>query len=219
MAGPTLTTTVVRRRGAKRNPELTRERILEASFQEFAANGLDGARVDAIAERAGANKRMIYHYFGSKDELFLAVLERAYERIRARERELDLEGHDPITAIRDLVAFTFHYFAETPEFIRLLNNENRYQAAHLKRSKRLRELHSPLVHQLEAVLTRGAAQGVFRGGVDPVQLYITIAGVTYFYFSNVSTLATIFGRELLAPSALEARLEHAVEVVLGYLRP
>jgi AcrR family transcriptional regulator len=202
----------------KRNPDQTKEQILQAAFEEFAANGLGGARVDTIAERAKANKRMIYHYFENKEGLFQAVLERAYEEIRSREQELDMTGRDPEEAIRELVAFTFNYFHERPEFIRLLNNENLYNAEHIRSSQKIAELHSPFVEQLGFVLARGAKSGVFRDDVDAVQLYITIAGLTYFYFSNAATLGTVFNRDLMEESARKERLKHVTNVVIDYLR-
>ncbi len=202
----------------KRNPEQTKERILEAATQEFAEYGFGGARVDAIAERAQANKAMLYHYFGNKEELFVVVLERTYAQIRDHERQLDLEGRDPVSAIRELVRFTFCYFVDHPEFIRLLNNENLYGAEHVKASERIPEMHSPMVSLLREVLERGVGDGVFRTDVDPVQLYISIAGLSYFYLSNAYTLSAIFRCDLLADSALQVRLDHVTDVVLGYLR-
>jgi len=204
---------------AKRNPAQTRQHILEAALGEFAARGFDGARVDTIAEKAGANKRMLYHYFGNKDELYLAILERTYEHIRSHERDLDLEAMSPPEAMGELVRFTFGYFVAHPEFIRILNNENLYEAQHLNRSTRIKDMHSPLVEEVRNTLARGAEQGVFRHGVDPVQLYITIAGLSYFYLSNAATLGAIFDRDLRTREALASRLEHVVDVVLGYLRP
>jgi AcrR family transcriptional regulator len=202
----------------KRNPDQTKEQILQAAIGEFAANGLGGARVDTIAERAKANKRMIYHYFENKEGLFQAVLERAYEEIRSREQELDMTGRDPEEAIRELVAFTFNYFYERPEFIRLLNNENLYDAEHLRSSQKIAELHSPFVEQLGFVLARGSKSGVFRDDVDAVQLYIPIAGLSYFYFSNAATLGTVFNRNLLQESARNERLKHVTNVVIDYLK-
>jgi len=204
---------------AKRNPALTRQHILEAALGEFSARGYDGARVDAIAEKAGANKRMLYHYFGNKDDLYLAVLERTYEHIRSHERDLDLEAMSPQEAMIELVRFTFGYFVAHPEFIRILNNENLYEAEHLKRSGRIRAMHSPLIEEVRNTLTRGAEEKVFRSGVDPVQLYVTIAGLGYFYLSNAATLGAIFNRDLRTEDALSARADHVVDVVLGYLRP
>ncbi|MDJ0951156.1 MAG: TetR/AcrR family transcriptional regulator [Alphaproteobacteria bacterium] len=213
------TTGTIAAKPLKRDPARTRERILEAATVEFSEQGLGGARVDAIADRAGTNKRMLYHYFGNKEDLFLAVLERTYESIRSHERELELRNLDPVAAVRELVLYTFSYFIAHPEFIRLLNNENLYDAQHVNGSKRIREMHSPLVAQIADVLERGARAGVFRSGVDPVHLYITIAAVGYFYLSNASTLSAIFGRNLRSRKALKERQEHAVDVVLGYLRP
>ncbi len=204
---------------AKRNPEKNKEQILKAATREFSDYGLGGARVDAIADRAKANKRMLYHYYGNKDDLFLAVLESAYEKIRTHETKLDLQKKDPETAIRELVAFTFSYFVKNPEFMRLLNNENLYAAEHIKKSNRIQEMHSPLVGYIEDILSRGVKTGVFRNDVDAVQLYVTIASLGYFYLSNVYTLGTIFGRNLKKPAALQERLNHAIDVVLGYLRP
>jgi AcrR family transcriptional regulator len=202
----------------RRAPERTREQILQAAIGEFADKGLGGARVDAIAERAGANKRMLYHYFGSKADLFLAVLERMYDDIRHAETELHLETLEPVDAMRRLVEFSFGYFSANPSFIPLLNSENLHRARHLKRSKRIREMHSPLVAMISRMLERGQAAGQFRRDVDPVQLYVSIAALGYFYFANMHTLSTIFGRDLSAPRRIAERKRHAVELVLGYLR-
>jgi AcrR family transcriptional regulator len=206
-------------KATKRNPERTKELIHQAALAEFADSGYGGARVDTIADRAGVNKRMLYHYYGNKDELFLYVLERAYEKIRTHEEKLDLENLSPEDAVRELVKFTFSYHHDNPEFMRLLNNENLYKAEHIKKSKKIKQMHSPFVELMTDVLKRGAKAGVFRKNVDPVQFYVTVASVAYFYLSNIYTLSTIFGRKLNSKSALEERLDHCVEVVLGYLRP
>ncbi|UCE30149.1 MAG: TetR family transcriptional regulator [Burkholderiales bacterium] len=200
-----------------RDPDPTRSVILAAATDEFATHGLGGARVDRIAERAGINKRMLYYYFGHKDDLFLVVLEESYRRIREAEVELNLTRTDPVEGIRRLVTFTWNYYREHPEFIRLLNSENMHRAEHLKRSRHIRAMHSPLVATIEDLLERGRRTGVFRAGVDPVQLYVSIAGLAYFYLSNQHTLSTIFGRDLDAPRELAERLSHMIDVVLGYL--
>jgi AcrR family transcriptional regulator len=205
-------------RGITRDPERTRGAILAAATQEFSTNGLTGARVDAIAQRARVNKRMIYHYFGDKDGLYLAVLEATYGSIRAAELDLHLTDRDPVDGMRELVLFTWRYFLAHPEFLSLLGTENLHKAAYLKRSKRIRELHSPLVGMLSALLARGAKARVFRAGVDPVELYITIAALGFFYLSNRHTLSTIFGRDLAAPKSIAAREQHIVDVVLNYLK-
>jgi len=200
-----------------RDADRTQQAILRAAMDEFSTAGLGGARMDSIAERAGVNKRLIYYYFGNKEALFLAALETTYADIREAERELKLESLDPPEAVRRLVAFTWKHYLKHPEFLTLLNSENLHRAKHLKQSKRVREMNSPLVQLLGDVLERGRRDGVFRGGVDAVQLYISIAGLAYFYLSNNPTLSTIFGRNLMTPKALSERLSHITEVVMGYL--
>jgi AcrR family transcriptional regulator len=210
-----------RRRNASalRDPVRTRAAILRAATQEITAKGLTGARVDTIAKRSRVNKRMIYHYFGDKDGLYLAVLEETYTGIRTAEFGLHLADRDPVEGMRELVEFTWNYFIKHPEFLSLLATENLHRARFLKTSKRIRDLHSPLVSMISDVLVRGARAGLFRSGVDPVQLYISIAALGFFYLSNRHTLSTIFGRDLIAPSALADRKKHIDEVVLSYLRP
>jgi AcrR family transcriptional regulator len=203
----------------KRNPELTRKRVLDAAIEEFADKGLSGARVDEIARRAGANKRMLYHYFGNKEDLYLAVMEAAYKKKLEEEIELELSDLDPEEGMARLIRFTWQYYLENPEFITLVNNENMLKARHIAKSHEIKVLHSPLVDLIKDLLRRGEATGVFKTGVDPVQLYITIAALGYYYLSNAYTLSTIFNRNLLAPDQLDARDQHRVDVVLGYLRP
>ena len=205
-------------RNNRRNPERNQGRILQAATDEFARHGLGGARVDRIAARAGANKRMLYYYFGNKEDLFLSVLEAEYARIRSAEQKLRLGDLDPEDAIRRLVEFTWRYYLAHPEFLTLLNSENLHRARHLKRSRNVPAMHSPFVAMIQEVLERGARAGKFRNGIDPVQLYISIAGLGYFYLSNRYTLSTIFERDLLAPRQKAERLQHMTALVLGYLR-
>ncbi|NWG26755.1 MAG: TetR family transcriptional regulator [Pseudorhodoplanes sp.] len=202
----------------QRDPEGMRKRILAAARAEFARFGIDGARVDRIAAAAGANKRMLYYHVGKKDDLYLAVLEAEYEHIRAGERELNLEALAPADAIAALVAFTWQHYLDNPEFIALLNNENLHRARHLKQSSKVKQLHSPFVALVADILRRGVASGDFRPGIDPVQLYISIASLSYFYQSNNATLSTIFGRDLLTEEAKAARLAHMTDLVLAALR-
>ena len=204
-------------KNGKRNPERNRERILGAALGEFARYGLGGARVDRIAARAGANKRMLYYYFGNKEDLFLAVLESRYAHIRRAEQGLRLSDLDPADGMRRLVAFTWNYYLKHPEFLTLLNSENLHRARHLRRSRQVAAMHSPLVATLRGLLDRGVRKDQFRRGVDPVQLYISIAGLGYFYLSNRHTLSTIFERDLLAARNKSERLKHMTELVLGYL--
>lgn len=202
-----------------RNPERTARKILEAATAEFSEKGLGGARVDTIAERADTNKRMLYHYYGNKEDLFLAVMEHTYGEIRTHERNLRLDDLPAEDAVRKLVGFTFNYFVKHPEFIRLLNSENLFGARHIKESGKIRDMHSPLVEQIGILLERGTKEGVFRDDVDPVQFYISVAALGYFYLSNASTLGTIFGVDLRKKKALKTRLTHIEDMVLGYLRP
>jgi AcrR family transcriptional regulator len=200
-----------------RDPDRSQLAILASARDEFAQRGLAGARMDGIAERAGLNKRLIYYYFGSKDDLFLAVLERTYADIRQAEQRLHLDEVEPVEAIRRLVSFTWDYYLEHPEFIALLNSENLHRAEHLKRSGRIQEMNSPLIKLLDDVLERGRRAKLFRAGIDPVQLYISIASLCYFYLSNNATLSTIFGRDLRQPKAMAQRLSHMTDLVLGYV--
>lgn len=194
-----------------------RLRILEAAKQEFANHGLAGARVDRIAAKADANKRMLYYHVGNKEDLYLAVLEGAYEKIRAEERELDLEHLEPSEAIRRLIEFTWNYFLVNPEFLALLNSENLARAKHLKRSIKVKSMHSPFVEMIRTVVNRGVESGDFRVAVDPVQLYISIAALAFFYLSNSATLSVVFGRNLLSQDAKDERLDHMVGLVLAAL--
>jgi len=209
---------VHRRMLAPRDPERTRLNILTAATVEFSDKGLDGARIDKVASRSGVNKRMIYHYFGDKEGLYLAVLEKSYTAIRTAELELSLVDQDPVEGMRTLVRFTWKHLVAHPEFLSLLATENLHHAANLKKLPNIRELHSPLIGMISEVLQRGVKRKLFRRGVDPMQLYISIAGLGFFYLSNRHTLSTIFGRDLSAPMALAERESHIAEVVLGYLR-
>jgi TetR/AcrR family transcriptional regulator len=205
-------------RAHRRDPDRTREAILIAAQHEFATKGLSGGRVDAIARRARANKRMIYHYFGNKDGLYLAALERVYEDLRGTEKTLDLAHLAPEAAIRRLIEFTFDYSRRHPELISLINNENLHRARYLRKSRKVRELHSPFVALIDGILRRGVAAGVFRPGLDAVELYITIAAVGYFYLSNNWTLSAIFGRALGSDAACRKRKKHNVDVILNAIR-
>ncbi len=196
-----------------------RARILAAALVEFAEQGFAGARVDAIAERAGINKRMLYVYVGNKEALWLAVLEAAYEAMRVEERRLATDHLPPLEGVEALIRFNFRYHVEHPEFVTLVNDENLQGGRNLARSTRVQQMYSPLLALIDDLLRRGQAAGVFRSAVDARQLYVSIAGMGYFYWSNRHTLSTIFGRAFDTAEALQAREDHMVEVVLGYLRP
>lgn len=202
----------------RRNPDQTKEDILTAAHEEFCERGFDGARVDRIATKAGANKRLLYHYFGNKEELYRRVLAQAYRTIRSGERELSLDQHSPEEAMDRLVRFTFRHFQQNPWFIRLLTTENMHHARFLKTLPEIKDLHSPLVSQIDKLIQRGAEIGVFRRDVDAVQLYISIAALGYFYLSNIHTLSTIFDTDLSHITQIQEREAHAVAMVLDHLK-
>jgi AcrR family transcriptional regulator len=198
----------------QRDAEATQARILAAAKKEFARNGLGGARIDEIAERAKANKRMIYHYFGNKEDLFRTVLEEAYLGIRAAEQKLDLQHLPAREALERFVRFTWEYYLKNPEFITLVNSENLHRARHLKKSERVGPAQRRLVSMVEEILTRGVAEGVFRPGIDPVQLNITIAAINYYYLTNRHTGTLLFERDMMAKEALEARIAFNIDTVM-----
>lgn len=212
------------RRGAarprgRRDPDGTRTRILDAAMHEFATYGYAGARVDRISKRAKTFDRMLYYHFGNKEAMFRLVLERIYEDLWSAEETLQLAGADPVDGIRQLIAFTWNYYYEHPEFIRLLNSENLQRGRNVRKSARVGKLSSPFIRILEDLLLRGAGTGAFRGGVDPVQLYITIASLGYFYLSNRYTLSRFLNLDLVAEWRRAAWLQHITGVVLDHLRP
>lgn len=197
-----------------RDAEATQARILAAAKKEFAKSGLGGARVDVIAERAKANKRMIYHYFNSKEDLFQRVLEDAYVDIRTAEQKLDLDRLAPREALERLVRFTWDYYLKNPEFLTLVNSANLHKAKHLKKSQTVERVSRRFVDMVGALLERGERSGDFRPGIDPVQLNITIAAIGYYYFTNRFSGSIVFQRDLMAPAALEERLRFNVETIL-----
>jgi TetR/AcrR family transcriptional regulator len=201
-----------------RDAERTRRAILDAAEIEFADKGLAGARVDVIAEESCANKRMLYYYFGSKEDLYMAVLERAYGAMRERERELNFTDLEPLDAIRTLVEFKFDYYVANPRIIPLLAAENMNGGKYLKRSRRLRDMHLSLIDMIRKVLAGGERQGVIRPGIDPFQLYVSFLALSYFYFSNAATLSTAFGRDLMSAAERKARRAHAVGVITSYVK-
>ncbi len=192
-------------------------KILEAATEEFADHGYGGARVERISRRARTVDRMLYYYFGSKEKLFRTVLEGAYEQLGRAEEQLRLATTPPLEGMRQLIAFTWDYYRAHPEFIRLLNSENQHRGQHLKRSNRLSRLSFPLLSVLRDLLARGGREGLFRTDVDPVQIYITIAALGYFYLSNRYTLSRFLDRDLMAADSRSAWLTHITEVVMNYL--
>lgn len=206
------------RRAGAESAGNSRSKLFDAAVAEFSQRGLTGARVDVIAARAGVNKAMLYHYFKSKEALYLAVLERTYEAMRAKERELDLAQLGPQQGIERLVDFTFNYLLENPSFIALLNDENLHRGTHLRRSRNVRGITASVTEMLADLLARGQAQGIFRRGIDPVQVYLLLAGTCYFYVANAYTLSLVFERELLSKRARAEFPGVVKEAILRYLR-
>jgi AcrR family transcriptional regulator len=200
-------------RAPLRDSEATRARILAAAKRDFARHGFGGARVDTISEKARANKRMIYHYFGSKEDLFRAVLEEAYVGIRTAEQKLDLDHLDPREALERLVRFTWDYYLKNPEFLTLVNSENLHRARHLKKSEVVKDASRRFVGMVGDILDRGVAAGVFRPGIDPVQLNITIAAISYYYLTNRFTGSIVFERDLMARDALAERIRFNLDTI------
>lgn len=195
----------------------SRKILLKVAKKEFARSGLHGSRVDTIAKTAKINKQLIYYYFGGKDNLYLAVLEDVYVDIRAQENALDLRALDPVAAMRKLVSFTFDYVMENRDFVLLLTHENLMEARHLKRSKIIKATHSPIVDLLADTLARGEKAKLFRSDIDAVQLYISLAGLCFFYSANIHTLGILFDRELRSQDAVNERRLHVIDFVIGYL--
>jgi TetR/AcrR family transcriptional regulator len=203
---------------ARRDSSLrTREMILDGALQEFSERGFDGARIDQIALRAGVNKSLLYHHYGSKDGLFSALLERTYEKIRERQQDLELRERDPVDAIRRLVIFTGKVWVQYPEFLRLLQSENLNGGRHVAASPKITALYAPLLSTLDGVLARGRELKQFRDDVDPVDLYISISALTAHYINSRHTFEAIFGHSLMSPQRIRQRLEHAADMVVAYL--
>lgn len=206
-------------RGNVRDPEGTKSAILAAATREFTEKGFGGARVDAIAARARINKRMLYHYFGGKEALYLLVLEESYAAIRAAEAKLDLAHREPREGLLDLVHFTFRYFLDHPEFISLLGTENLLRGKFLRQSARIVAMNSPLIAELRGVLERGAKAGVFRRNADALDVYLTMAALSFFPLSNRWTLSAVFGRDPAGKAETARWADHIGDVLLSSLKP
>ena len=197
-----------------RDAEATRDRILAAARAEFAGLGLGGARIDSIAAAAGANKQMIYHYFGSKDGLFTSALEAEYAQFRNAEAALELERLNPVAALEALITFTWRYYLDHPDFIGLVNGANLHKAKLLKGSETFRRVNRPFLIRMRAILARGVSAGLFRDDIDPAQLQITIAALGYYYLTNQYTGSMVFERDLTSIKALKQRLEFNRRTIL-----
>lgn len=201
----------------KRNAERTRKAILSAALREFAQAGFAGARIEKIVKAAKCNIRMLYHYFGDKKGLYLAVLEAAYEDLRSRESELDIDVEKPLEGLLELLRFTFDYFEKNPKFEGLLRNENLAHGKFVAQSRKVTETAFPLRRTIEALLASGVAKGLFRPGLDPVQIYVTIAALSRFHLANGYSLSVTLDTDMTTAEWRKARQAHALAVLEGYL--
>jgi len=202
-----------------RDAALTKQRILECATTEFADHGYAGARIDAIVGAAGVNISLLYQYFESKEKLFIAVMEGAYGLVRERHHEIDVREQPPVAAMEALIRRSFRIFVEHPRILGLLASENVSRGRHILQSPYIRQLYNPLLETIGDVLRRGGAAGVFRRDVDPLDFFVSMNGIGYFYLSNRYTLGVILNRELMTAEALAHHEDHIVQVLLGYLRP
>ena len=201
----------------QRDAERTRNEILEVATREFAANGYAGARVDDMAERMRTTKRMIYYYFGGKEQLYIAVLERAYTAVRQAEKQVDVDGLEPGAAVRRIAELTFDHHEAHPEFIRLVSIENIHHAEHMARSQAIAELGTPAIDLLERILERGRTQGLFRPDVDAIDVHMMISAFCVFRVANRHTFGTLFDRDLADPKRREHYRSMLGDMVVGYL--
>jgi AcrR family transcriptional regulator len=206
-----------KRETRKNDPDKTKEDILAAATEEFAALGLAGGRVDAIAERTKTSKRMIYYYFGGKTGLYLAVLEKAYIQARTNENDLNLAALPPVEALKKLVEHTFDHDEASPDFVRLVMNENIHRATHLKQSKVIADFSLPALNTLDDIIKRGREMGVFRRDIAPHDLHMLISSQCFFRVTNKHTFGTLFQCDLSAPDIYQRHRQMAVDSVLAYV--
>ena len=198
-------------------PEANRAGIIAAAIDEFAARGFKGASMDAIAARTHTTRALINYYFGSKEKLYLAVLERVYGEIREAEAKLDLDHLAPADAVRRIVEFTYNYYIANQGFVRLVVAENQARGRHLRKSKAMRTLNRPIIERLARVIERGQADGIFRSGVDPVETHKSIAALGMFNVTNQYTFGSIFQREMGAKGDVSRRRAMVADLILSYL--
>jgi AcrR family transcriptional regulator len=199
------------------DPEGVRRNIIEIASEEFALNGLSGARIDEIAARTRTSKRMIYYYFGDKEGLYLAALENAYRTVREGEAKLDVGDLPPVEALRALVEFTFDHHHQHEDFIRMVMIENIHHGEYLDQSTVIRELNISAIDTMASVYERGVAEGLFRSGLDPIELHWQVSALCFFNVSNRATFSKIFGRDFGTSKALASLRNNAVEMVLRYV--
>ena len=201
----------------RRDPERTRREILDVATSEFAQMGYAGARVDEIAARTRTTKRMIYYYFGGKEKLYIAVLERAYAHARAAEQEVDVDHLDPVTAIRQLAELTFDHHESHPDFIRLVSIENVHQAQFMAKSPALARLNTTAVTMTGRILDKGYAEGVFRRRADPLDVHLIISSFCFFRAANRYTWRSLFGSDPLDPALRDRYRQMVGDLVVSYL--
>ena len=201
--------------GSSRDADLTRSRILRAARREFMRHGYSGARVGRISSSGRSSDRMIYYYFGSKEALYIAVLESVYAELGAAESGLQLDESRPVEALRTLIAFTWRYYLEHPEFVALLSNENLQRGRHIAKSLSVAQLSRPVLGILGRVLAEGERQGVFRRGLDVRHVYLTLAALGYFYLSNRYTLSSFLDRDLMRREECDAWLAEITRVLMA----
>jgi len=216
-ANPQTEPEAVKEPGRTNDPARTMAEILAVATHEFADKGLSGARIDEIAAATRTSKRMIYYYFGSKDGLYLSVLEEAYTRMRAIEADLHLDDLAPVAALRKLVEFTYDHHRDNEDFIRLVMNENIQRGDYLRQSKNIQALNSNAIASVGAVYGRGVVQGVFRPGLDPVDIHSAISAFTFFNVSNRHTFGVIFKDRVSLGKAQTLQREHVVELILRFV--
>jgi AcrR family transcriptional regulator len=199
--------------------EQTKRDILSVATEEFANKGLAGARIDEIAARTRTSKRMIYYYFGSKEGLYIAVLEEAYRNIRNIERDLDVDDLSPQDALRELVSFTFDRHQQNPDFVRLVANENLHYGKYIKQSANIPNLNVPAIETIRRIVERGKKEGAVREDVDPTDLHMTISALCFYSVSNRYSFSTIFDADMTSPAALAARKKSIVATILAAVKP
>lgn len=211
----------LKRKGRKiirRNGSETRERILNAALREFTQRGFSGARVQSIAAAAPTNIRMIYHFFGSKEALYVSVLERGLSSLRHEEQKHSVTSGDPIKGLLTLFDFIFEHFATHQELVSLLSNENLHRAVFLRRSRKVATMSSPTIKTIGQLLERARGKARGAAGIDALQLYVTMVALSYFHLSNAHTLSVIFRTDLLKPGWIRERHAHARALLAHYLR-
>jgi AcrR family transcriptional regulator len=200
-----------------RDPERTRQEILDVALSEFARHGYSGARVDEIAAHTHTTKRMIYYYFSSKEQLYIAVLERAYSTARDAERHLDVDHLDPVSAIRTLAELTFDHHESHPDFISLLAIENIHHGEFIAKSAALAELNTPAVAVTARILDRGYASGAFRRQAAAIDVHMLVSSFCFFRMSNRYTFRAVFGVDMLDTSRREHYRKLVGDMVVSYL--